>query len=38
SPKIHYKVGSPMQRFSVILKRILPGKVYEKLLRNHYKL
>ncbi len=38
SPKVHYKVGSFMQRFSVVLKRALPGKLYEKLLRNHYKL
>jgi short-subunit dehydrogenase len=38
SPKIHYKVGSFMQKFSTVLKRILPGKVYENLLRNHYKL
>jgi NAD(P)-dependent dehydrogenase (short-subunit alcohol dehydrogenase family) len=37
-PKIHYKVGDFMQKFSIILKRILPGKVYEKLLMNHYKL
>lgn len=38
SPKIHYKVGSFMQRFSVLLKRLLPSKLYERLLRNHYKL
>ncbi|MEO1012874.1 MAG: SDR family oxidoreductase [Bacteroidota bacterium] len=38
NPKVHYKVGSPIQKFSVALKRILPDKVYEKLLRNHYKL
>jgi len=37
-PKIHYKVGEFMQKFSVALKRILPDKVYEKLLMNHYKL
>ncbi len=37
-PKVHYKVGSPMQKFSLILKRILPDKIYEKLLLNHYKL
>jgi short-subunit dehydrogenase len=37
-PKIHYKVGVFMQKFSVILKRILPDKVYEKMLMNHYKL
>ena len=38
SPKIHYKVGDFMQKFSIVLKRILPDKVYEKLLMNHYKL
>ncbi|NER11101.1 Short-chain dehydrogenase [Muriicola jejuensis] len=38
SPKVHYKVGSFMQRLSVVLKRLLPGKLYERLLRNHYKL
>ena len=37
-PKIHYKVGSFMEKFSIVLKRILPDKVYEKLLMNHYKL
>ena len=38
SPKIHYKVGSFIQKFSIVLKRILPDKVYEKILMNHYKL
>jgi len=37
-PKVHYKVGAFMQKFSIILKRVLPDKVYEKLLMNHYKL
>ncbi len=37
-PKVHYKVGSFMQRFSLMLKKTLPDKVYEKLLLNHYKL
>ncbi|NAS30851.1 SDR family NAD(P)-dependent oxidoreductase [Flavobacteriaceae bacterium R38] len=37
-PKVHYKVGEFLQRFSIVLKRILPDKTYEKLLRNHYKL
>jgi len=27
-----------MQKFSIVLKRILPDKAYEKLLLNHYKL
>jgi len=38
NPKIHYKVGAFMQKFSVVLKRILPDIVYEKLLMKHYKL
>ncbi len=38
NPKVHYKVGEFMQKFSIVLKRILPGTVYEKLLMNHYKL
>ncbi|MCF6167453.1 SDR family oxidoreductase [Lutibacter sp.] len=37
-PKIHYKVGSFMQKFSIVLKKILPDTIYEKLLMNHYKL
>ncbi len=37
-PKIHYKVGAFMQKFSIILKFILPDTTYEKLLLNHYKL
>ena len=38
NPKIHYKVGVFMQKFSIVLKRILPDNVYEKMLMNHYKL
>ena len=38
NPKIHYKVGVFIQKFSIVLKRILPDKVYEKMLMNHYKL
>ena len=37
-PKIHYKVGVFMHKFPIVLNRILPAKVYEKLLMNHYKL
>ncbi|MDT0607309.1 SDR family oxidoreductase [Croceitalea rosinachiae] len=37
-PKVHYKVGSFMQKFSLILKKILPDKRYERLLLKHYKL
>jgi short-subunit dehydrogenase len=38
NPKIHYKVGGFMEKFSIVLKRILPDKVYQKILMNHYKL
>ena len=38
NPKIHYKVGAFLQKFSIVLKRILPDRVYEKMLMNHYKL
>jgi len=35
-PKIHYKVGAFLQKFSIVLKRILPDRVYERLLMRHY--
>lgn len=38
NPKIHYKVGGFMEKFSIVLKQILPDRVYERLLMNHYKL
>ncbi|MCF6213701.1 MAG: SDR family oxidoreductase [Flavobacteriaceae bacterium] len=38
NPKLHYKVGSFMQKFSIVLKRILPDKIFEKLLMNNYKM
>jgi short-subunit dehydrogenase len=37
-PKVHYKVGAFMQKFSIVLKRVLPDKMYEKMLMKHYKL
>ena len=38
NPKAHYKVGEFMQKFSIVLKCILPDKVYEKMLMKHYNL
>ena len=38
NPRIHYKVGAFMQKFSIVLKRIISDKVYEKMLIKHYKL
>ncbi|HLA54928.1 MAG TPA: SDR family oxidoreductase [Flavobacterium sp.] len=37
-PNVHYKVGPFMSRFSIVLKRILPDKMYERMLMKHYKL
>ncbi len=36
--KLHYKVGSFLQKFSIVLKRILPDRVYEGMLMKHYHL
>ena len=36
--KVHYKSGSFLQKISIILKKILPDTIYEKLIMNHYKL
>jgi NAD(P)-dependent dehydrogenase (short-subunit alcohol dehydrogenase family) len=38
NPKLHYKVGGFMEKFSVVLKRILSDRMYEKILMNHYKI
>lgn len=38
NPKIHYKVGAFIQKFSIVLKRILPDNFYEYLIMKHYKL
>ena len=32
-----YRVGKPMEKLSVFLKRALPGKTYDNLISNHYK-
>jgi len=37
-PKLHYKVGPFMDKFAIVLKRILPDKLFEKLLMNNYKM
>jgi short-subunit dehydrogenase len=38
NPKIHYKIGAFLQKFSIVLKRVLSDKQYEKMLMKHYKL
>ncbi len=37
SRKIHYKVGGFLEKISIVLKRVLPDKCYERMLMNHYK-
>ena len=37
NPKIHYKVGKFIQKFSIVLKNILPDRLYEKILLNYSK-
>ena len=32
NPKIHYRVGKFIQKFSIVLKKFLPEKIFEKLL------
>ena len=32
NPKIHYKVGTLFQKFSIILKRVLPDLIFERIL------
>jgi short-subunit dehydrogenase len=36
--KVHYTSGSFLQKISILLKKILPDTIYEKLIMNHYKL
>jgi short-subunit dehydrogenase len=38
NPKVHYRVGDFLQKFSIVLKKVLPDTIYEKMLMNHYKL
>jgi NAD(P)-dependent dehydrogenase (short-subunit alcohol dehydrogenase family) len=33
-----YRLGKPIEKLSVILKRILPSSTYEKMIKNHYKI
>lgn len=35
-PKVHYRVGSFLQRFSIYLKKWLPDRMYENMLKKHY--
>ncbi len=36
--KTHYKVGGKLEKLSIVLKRLLPDRMYEKMLMKHYKM
>ena len=38
TPKIHYVIGTRFQKFSIILKRLLPDLIFEKILIKYNKL
>ena len=38
NPKINYIIGGFLQKISIKLRKILPEKIYQKLIMNHYKL
>lgn len=35
--KVHYKSGAFLQKISLLLKRMLPDTLFEKIIMNHYK-
>ena len=37
-PKIHYKVGSFVEELSIVLKQVLPNKLYEYMIMKYYKM
>ena len=36
NPKVHYRVGAPLQKIAIFLKAILPDRLFEKLLMKNY--
>ena len=38
NPKIHYKVGSFVEELSIVLKQVLPNKLYEYMIMKYYKM
>ena len=37
-PKVHYRIGAFLQKFSIVLKKVLPDTMYEKMLRKHFEI
>ncbi|MFW5760537.1 MAG: SDR family oxidoreductase [Cyclobacteriaceae bacterium] len=38
NPKVYYRIGKPTEKLSILVKRILPGKQFEKILMKHFDL
>jgi short-subunit dehydrogenase len=38
NPRVRYRVGTFMQRYAIHIKRLLPDRLYEKILMKHYDL
>ena len=38
SPEVRYRIGPFTQKLSVKLKKLIKGKLFEKIIMNHYKL
>lgn len=37
-PSLYYQVGTPVQKLSIFLKRILPSRTFERMIMKHYKM
>lgn len=37
-PRLRYVIGSPFQRFTLILKALLPQRLFERLINHHYQI
>jgi hypothetical protein len=37
-PRLRYKVATPFQRFSVLVRDIIPDRWFEKLVKRYYKM
>ena len=38
NPNINYVVGKPMQKLSILIRRLIPQKWFEKIIASHYKM
>ena len=38
NPDVNYIVGKPMQKLSILVRRLVPKKWFEKIIASHYKM